>query len=195
MHGKSEKAFSHNVRAEMEAGKPQAQSLAIAYAMKKKKKMADGGEVSPQPTSSATVDPKKASDMASSMKKAFGYADGGEVDDDFAKAEEPPEKPAPITGAYAHGGMMDDDDLVMRIMKKRYSKGGMVANDTPITADFEKNDFDMLALDGEDFAPADETGANSGDELGDDREDEDRHDIVSRIMKSRAKKDRLPRPA
>ena len=43
MHGKSEKAFSHNVRAEMDAGKPQKQSLAIAYAMKRKgKKMAEG---------------------------------------------------------------------------------------------------------------------------------------------------------
>jgi hypothetical protein len=46
--GKSEKAFKHNIRAEMHAGKPQKQSLAIAYAMKRKaqkKKMADGGTV------------------------------------------------------------------------------------------------------------------------------------------------------
>lgn len=44
MKGKSEKAFGHNVGAEMNAGKPRAQALAIAYATKRKK-MAKGGEV------------------------------------------------------------------------------------------------------------------------------------------------------
>lgn len=43
--GKSKKAFEHNVKAEMNAGKPQDQSLAIAYSVKRKakKKMANGG--------------------------------------------------------------------------------------------------------------------------------------------------------
>ncbi len=47
MQGKSKKAFSKNVSTEMHAGKPQKQSLAIAYSVqrKNKKKMADGGEV------------------------------------------------------------------------------------------------------------------------------------------------------
>lgn len=47
MKGKSEKAFGHNVAAEMHAGKPQKQSLAIAYAVKRRmgKKMAAGGMV------------------------------------------------------------------------------------------------------------------------------------------------------
>ena len=39
------------------------------------------------------------------------------------------------------------------------------------------------------------TGANSGDEIGNEQEDEDRRDIVSRIMKSRRLMDRNPRPA
>ena len=46
--GKSKESFSKNVESEMSAGKPQKQSLAIAYAMKKKaemKKHAEGGEV------------------------------------------------------------------------------------------------------------------------------------------------------
>lgn len=45
---KSKKAFEHNVKAEMESGKPQKQSLAIAFSVQrkpKKKKMAEGGEV------------------------------------------------------------------------------------------------------------------------------------------------------
>jgi len=51
MQGRSKKAFSKNVATEMNAGKPQDQSLAIAYSVKKKnkkspKKMAEGGDVS-----------------------------------------------------------------------------------------------------------------------------------------------------
>lgn len=49
-HGKSKKAFEHNLKAELHAGKPKDQSLAIAYSVKRKakspKKMADGGPVS-----------------------------------------------------------------------------------------------------------------------------------------------------
>jgi hypothetical protein len=36
IHGKSQKAFTHNLKAEMKAGKPQNQSLAIAYGIKKR---------------------------------------------------------------------------------------------------------------------------------------------------------------
>lgn len=43
----SKKAFEHNMKAEMHAGKPKDQSLAIAYSVKRKsKKMAEGGTVS-----------------------------------------------------------------------------------------------------------------------------------------------------
>lgn len=45
MHKKSKKAFKHNVEAEMHAGKPQDQSLAIAYSVKRKAKKAAGGSV------------------------------------------------------------------------------------------------------------------------------------------------------
>jgi hypothetical protein len=45
MKGKSKKAFSHNVEVEMKSGKPQNQALAIAYSLKKRKKMAKGGPV------------------------------------------------------------------------------------------------------------------------------------------------------
>jgi hypothetical protein len=78
-------------------------------------------------------------------------------------------------------------------MAKHYSEGGKLANKTEITADFEPNAFDELAL--EDDLEQHYTGANSGDELGNDQEDEDRHDIVSKIMRSRTKRDKLPRPA
>ena len=44
--GKSPASFSHNVKAEMHAGKPQKQAVAIAYSEKRKAQhMAQGGEV------------------------------------------------------------------------------------------------------------------------------------------------------
>lgn len=71
---------------------------------------------------------------------------------------------------------------------KMYSEGGKVAN-----AGGDPSRIDDLAL--RDDLEFSETGANSGDELGDDQEEKDRRDIVSRIMHSLAKKDKMPRPA
>jgi hypothetical protein len=95
---------------------------------------------------------------------------------------------------------MDDSGSIMRIMAKRkkMSKGGMVANggddDTDRLAGSSPDNFDDLALD--DDLEFSYTGANSGDELGNAAEDEDRKDTVSRIMKQRAaKKNSNPRPA
>lgn len=87
----------------------------------------------------------------------------------------------------AHGGLVD------KIMRKRMSEGGQVANDTDMTADTQPNEFDDLVLD--DDLESDYTGANSGDELGNDAMDENDRDLISRIMRSRAKKDSMPRPA
>ncbi len=95
---------------------------------------------------------------------------------------------------------MKSSPSVDRIMAKRkkYSKGGMVANGGD--DDFEKlageapAEFDDLAL--RDDLEFSETGANSGDELGNAQETEDRKDAVSRIMKARAaRKQSNPRPA
>lgn len=80
---------------------------------------------------------------------------------------------------YADGGEVDGD-VVGRILGK-------------MTADEEPNNFDEMEK--EPAPHADYTGANSGDELGDDEEDEGRKDIVSRITRSFAKRDRMPRPA
>ncbi len=92
------------------------------------------------------------------------------------------------------------EDMVGRIMKQRqqqFSEGGRVANEdhgpnNSRLAGFSPNEFDDLSL--RDDLEFSYTGANSGDELGNEQEDHDRHDIVSRIMKSRNKKDRLPNP-
>jgi hypothetical protein len=46
---KSEKAFKHNIKAEIAAGKPQKQAVAIAYAVKRKAHKAGGGRMSSNP--------------------------------------------------------------------------------------------------------------------------------------------------
>ena len=42
---KSEKAFKSNIKAEIAAGKPQKQAVAIAYSMKRRAKKASGGQI------------------------------------------------------------------------------------------------------------------------------------------------------
>ncbi len=92
---------------------------------------------------------------------------------------------------YAEGGEVhDDDDMVDRIMLKRMAAGGVIANDDEPEADAESADFDDLVED--DQLEGEYPGSQ---EIGDEREDDDRKDIVGRIMRSRSKKDRMPRPA
>lgn len=98
----------------------------------------------------------------------------------------------------AEGGMAEheqDADMIARIMHKRkmYSKGGMVANDTPPIADDMPADYDDLAL--RDDLESSYDGENSGDMDGNAAMDERDADVVSKIMSSRKKKDRNPRPA
>ncbi len=100
----------------------------------------------------------------------------------------------------AHGGAVEQpmaakggDDLVDRIMKARgcYSEGGMIANETEPLADSEENEFDDLVL--RDDLEADYVHPNDGP--GNEQQNQDREDVVSRIMRSRKMKDRNPVPA
>ncbi len=67
IRGKSKKAFEHNLKTEMHEGKPQDQALAIAYSVKRKKKMAEGGKVDKDPT-----------ETAHGSKRMHGYLSHGE---------------------------------------------------------------------------------------------------------------------
>lgn len=80
-----------------------------------------------------------------------------------------------------HGGMVD------KIMAKRMAKGGEV------TADEKPNEFDEMELEPAPNPP--HSGNDYGDDLGNEEIDENDHDLISRIMRSRAKRDSLPRPA
>lgn len=189
--GKSKESFGKNVSTEMHAGKPMKQSLAIAYAMKRKaKKMAMGGEVEGyQPDYKYREHP----DLRDHEKDS-GFVDheGDDVKMDHAAMMEDDKD------INQHGDM--DGELVDRIMMKRQmmAEGGVVADEGEDELshldDGKDNDFDYLSSGDLDDSTTN-SGAADGDFLGDKQEDEDRRDIVARIMKSRAKKDRLPRPA
>jgi len=115
------------------------------------------------------------------------YSEGGQITDNYADTEDG-----------------DGRDMVGRIMKQRaqeYSKGGQVANDTDRAKgksehrdDMGSGRYDDLVNRADDMEDADYTGVNSGDELDSADENARRRDIVSRIMASRKKKDRLPNP-
>jgi hypothetical protein len=207
MSGKSDKAFKHNVKTEYEAGKPVNQSLAIAYNMKKKsKKMASGGQITDNYESSCTSDcnhpctihekaqydpkeePMRKSNSMAMMEDDRDLNQHGEIEEGRQGHEDMMAEGGNVgpieeqnTDNYSDTEDGDGQDMVGRIMKQRqqeFSKGGRVANEMS-----SNRGTDYLATD--DDLEFNYTGANSGDELSSDREDDDRRDIVSRVMKSR----------
>lgn len=278
---KSKAAFGHNVEAEMDAGKPQKQSLAIAYSMAKRSKkkshdpikMQGGGSVEPRWIDKVGdwIDEKVGNDAASAPPKPTGVPAGSDVgakklgkgmaaggmahaedsgylgmpeehemhnESAMSEADKLLNQHMSQSNSMKHGAIEEEENesgyLAMpesdsghqdqtggtkfhiapsdkevrlgvmmdspadRIMNARkMSKGGMIANggddDLDQMADGKPNNFDDLALRDDDMEDAEYTGANSGDELGNAKEDHDRSDMVSRIMASRRLKDRLPK--
>lgn len=134
--GKSPKAFKKNMEIEMKAGKPQKQSLAIAYNMqsKNKKKMSKGGMAKAE-ADKAPKDMDYGKDDSSLVRKPSKFmAEGGKVqsfmkdnekdlmgkfppDDDYTKQpasiydEEDAMKSGPAPrDQFARGGMIDKSD-------------------------------------------------------------------------------------
>lgn len=207
-HGKSKKAFGHNVEAEMHAGKPLKQSLAIAYAVKKRgKKMAHGGMMTDDGYQSECDEhcnhPGEAHPKAEYMEPHEGDHKRPnhmaiEQDDKMLNQhgddEIGPEGEHMAEGGFigSHQSMAHDEDMVGRIMKKRqhmYSKGGMVSNDDhPFEYEFETPDqFDDLVLD--DHLESKGTDNERGNMYGSDHKDP-----VATVMMKR-KKQHNPRPA
>lgn len=214
--GKSKDSFEKNMKTEMHEGKSMPQSLAIAYNVKRHaKKMARGGmltndgyqsECTEHCTQPCAVHEMAEYDSADYNKKHPMKPDMMAMEEDSRKLNQHGDEEEGPQGTWmAEGGMLTDDgyqdedhemDMVGRIMSQRqkmFSKGGRVANQDSIEAGFSPNEFDDLHL--RDELESSYTGANSGDELSSDGEDERRRDMVSRIMASRRKKDKLPRPA
>jgi hypothetical protein len=103
-------------------------------------------------------------------------------------------KSMPKPNLYADGGdVADEDEMHPMVSKVMMSRGGMIANEDEPEADSMPAEFDDLALD--DHLEGTNSGAADGDEIGDEQETDDRHNIVAKILSSRKKKDRMPRPA
>jgi hypothetical protein len=110
-HGKSSKAFGHNVEAEMHAGKPLAQSLAIAYATKRRaaKKMARGGFVEEEEESGYEPHYEEADMIARILHKRKEYSEGGQVANDVGVAEADKD-PAEFDDLVLRDDLEDDSD-------------------------------------------------------------------------------------
>lgn len=195
---KSKEAFKKNLKAEEEAGKPKAQSLAIAYATQrhsKRKKMAYGGAARNDGNSGTPA--RKPDDMRLPEHEYMG------VDATYGNppARKPddmrPPKDRYMANHFAEGGDVDEhyDSIADAIVRKKHkavadSQVDLAANSeekpnyydelNEMTANAEQYDVDQLS-----------PQPRNSNEIGDEREDEesDKHDMVSQIRrKMRSKK-------
>lgn len=149
--------------------------------------MAEGGMAEPADKDSASMQQAKMG-AGDDFPNASDQANLKELDSHLSRDEAMMKK----AQSYADGGDVDESSSMVDQIMAKMSKGGQVANqDEAITGDMP-NEFDDLHL--RDDLEFSETEANSGADLGNAREDKDRADMVAQIMKSRAKKDRLPNP-
>lgn len=179
--GKSKQAFDKNVESEMDSGKPQKQSLAIAYDIqrrnKKKKMMADGGEVESAYRQSIEAGKFKQSEM-DAMDEAKRRADIN-----AGKYKE---------SMMADGGMVQDKSVADAVMRRRKAKmmadGGIV--DLEENAKEGKNLLDDLnyeALKKENYSEQsalDDLDQPEDSNLHDvELSDADEHDMVESIRR------------
>lgn len=192
--GKSKKAFESNLKAEMHAGKPQDQALAIAYNVQrqaKKKKMAAGGEVGkgPMPGFEKRYYEKAGSEgsMAKMMSKGGMIPEGSE--DDMSPGMSPiresymsPEEQVFMANHFASGGSVAD---AIRMKKKMYSDGGMVDiqenGEEEGSSPYDRQNMEAVKKELYDDDQISEQPEDSN-EHGDDIE-EDKHDMVGAIRK------------
>lgn len=153
-------------------------SLAIAYAMKRKsKKMANGGMMEDE-----------------ARRKAQYSIDGSEA---HIMSPMTPEESDKRMNEYEDHS---DDSLIHRIMRKRnaMAHGGIIADEgmgEPSShPDQSLADYDYLSSGDLDDSSTN-SGAADGDFLGNSQEDEDRKDMVKKIMRQRSMKQSNPRPA
>lgn len=117
----SKQAFKDNLKAEIGAGKPMKQSLAIAYAVKKKNHKARGGMINSE---EALSDADKFQLSKEDLVKENELSMGGEktghpVKNDYYASDEMAPK------FMAKGGMMDPKAMAHIIIMKKKAHGGM----------------------------------------------------------------------
>jgi len=122
----------------------------------------------------------------------LGPEDGGGFHDESYKGN-----PGNPWDNYADTEDGDGTDMVGRVMaqhQQRFSRGGRVANSDKPIADSMSAEYDDLHL-RDDLESTYGEDNNAGDDNDNPGENKRRADIIAKIMKSRAKKDRNPYPA
>lgn len=169
---KSPRAFKDNVKAEMDSGKPEKQSLAIAYSVKRqnaKKKMAFGGMA--EEDNAVSPMPRKPDDKRLDEKEymADQFKDGGEIGpEDFMSDDE-------RAGSIAEA-------IMQKRSRKKMADGGMV--DREENTEESPPDLDSLNIeaagkelyDDSQISPQPEDSNEKGDMI-----DSDQHDMISQI--------------
>lgn len=147
--GRSKSAFVKNLKTEMHAGKPKDQSLAIAYAVKRKnaKKMAMGGVVENEKLHPENEPEHGAMDAVMAQMKLKPLAQNHE---DLAEPEEPMEHVEPAEEDLPMH-MMAKGGIVAGIMRKRMAAGGY-----PVPTDMnyaEGGPVDEMGLQDQEYDP------------------------------------------
>lgn len=134
----SKKAFQHNLEAEMAAGKPQNQSLAIAYDMKRrspKKKMASGGMINESAkTEQRPMPSERDQDSASVARNSSIKApsnDSWSSNVTVSQAQRPSitklSRPSMVPSSVINARLRDqEEDLINSMPPKMMAKGGSV---------------------------------------------------------------------
>lgn len=198
---KSKKAFEHNLKAEMEAGKPKDQSLAIAYSIQsknKRKKMADGGQVPEEKHPMPEHEEMESKEMESKEEeKSPRISMDSLSDEEMAmimehRAHEASESPEEERAEHEEDELEEDHPSVAHAImakRKKMADGGMV--DLNKNSEEDLNNEDQMSfraglkeqydLDQLDPQPLDSN--EHGDSI-----DSDEHDMVSAIRKKMASK-------
>lgn len=197
IHSPSKKALGKNIETEMKANpspEKRKQNIAIAYSVKrqamKKKKMAEGGDVTANEesmTGNSADDASTTRDMAMEMGKRPSTKDeddeathesmmGNSIDDAMDSREMEMTKPKKVL--YGGGEITADskDDMEMRMMrrKKMYKGGEITANDESMaqnSIDDSSDPREMTMLDSKPTRHGDELLARNMGHPDEDSED------------------------
>lgn len=156
IQGKSRKAMSENIKTEMDTGKPQKQSIAIAYQVQRKnrKKKAMGGEIL------ATTEKRADIDNAKDNRDMAMMAEGGRADLDMADETADAAADAQALDMYKRIKRMAQGGLIEASTEKRPS-----ADDDDMMRGHEKHSQDINFHD-EDEANADRDNMSRGQPKG-----------------------------
>lgn len=177
----SKKAMKKNIETEMDAGKPQKQSIAIAYDMAKRgkpiKKMSEGGTLG-----EAIGFPKKMSQGGMAIEKE-------NYDNDDTSDMSMADKIMKKHKKMAKGGILDQDAEGSSDLDESHDDGAVdiMLNGAPVKQSFNERNHDMMdenydePLEHLSYPAQSSIHASEGNQEDEDQKSSD--DIVSKIMR------------